>query len=127
MESPHTIEKVSAELKSTSNSRRGLWAEEMAKTYFLKQRYSFLFQRKKLKYGEVDLIFSNVNHIYFIEVKMLHNPWMSFERLGCAQKKRILKNSLYYQKINPKYRVICLLCFVSPKNDIDIINLSEAN
>lgn len=125
MESPSTIEKASPELKSTSNSSRGLWAEEVAKASFLQEKFQFLYQRKKLKFGEVDLIFSKSKVIYFIEVKMLHNPWMSFERLGHKQKQRIIKNSIFYQKLNPKYMVICLLCFVHPNKKIDTINLTE--
>lgn len=133
MELPIITEKHLLESKNTSdqfsrgrsNQKRGLWAEDIAYKYFIEKKYNFISRRKKLKFGEVDLIFSFKNEIFFIEVKALHNDWMTFQRLNVNQKNRILKNSIYYQLSNPKYTVSVLLCFVSQDRSINIINLND--
>lgn len=122
MELRPIIEKPSPGSKNLS---KGETSEKIVKQYFLHQGFDFLFQRQKLKYAEVDLAFKKKNAIYFIEVKSLHNPWMSFERLGQKQRKRLLQNLVYYQNLNRQYQLKCLLCFVDQDCKISIIDLAQ--
>lgn len=122
MESQTTIEKPSLGLRNTS---KGLSAESVAKQYFLREKFKFLFQRKKLKFGEIDLIFQKGKNIYLVEVKSLHDEWMAFERLGWKQKERLLKNLIYFQSQNRQFKVYCYLCFVKSDQSVSLIDLAD--
>ncbi len=124
MGSPRITEELLPELKSISvNQHKGHWAESTARDYFLKLNYAFVGHRKKLKFGEVDLMFQKSQQVLLVEVKYLHNEWMSFQRISRHQKKKIILNVVFYQSMNPKHEVKALLCLVDAKKKITIIEL----
>lgn len=79
--------------------------------------------RKKLFFGEVDLIFIKDDQVLFVEVKSLHNQWMAFERVAHKQIQNLIRNKVMFQLENRKLKVECRLCFVSSDQVVEEIYL----
>ncbi len=110
---------------SRSSQSIGYAAEQATKKYFTQLGYKFISERKKLKHGEVDLIFQKGLIVFFIEVKSLHNSWMSFERITKKQIHNLKMNCLYYQIQNRQLQFKPMLCWVSRDSQIEMIDLNE--
>jgi Holliday junction resolvase-like predicted endonuclease len=124
-ESANYTEKASAELKSFCFDQvKGHQAELFVIQYFLNLKFQFVAQRKKLKYGEVDLIFQKQQRILFVEVKTLHNDWMSFNRISKKQFFKLKKNAFYYQMNNKNYEVKSLLAWVKSNETIELVEIN---
>jgi Holliday junction resolvase-like predicted endonuclease len=95
MESYQSTENHSVGLKNLSNSERGLWAEAVVNHFLISKKWEIISERKKYKFGEIDLVVRRSNCVALIEVKYLHNAWMSFERIQQKQIERLQKNYLY--------------------------------
>lgn len=87
--------------------------------HFTQRGWKCIGHRKKLYFSEVDLMFSKEDQILLIEVKSLHNPWMSFERVPHKQIQNLIKNKVLYQVANPKLKIECRVCFVSSDQTIE--------
>ncbi len=113
-------------LKNLSNSERGLWAEKIVHDFLVVKKWILISERHKYKYGEIDFIFQRDQKIAIIEVKYLHNPWMSFERISNEQLQRLKNNFLNLRQTKFKsYEVKLFLCFVDQYGKIEWVNLTE--
>lgn len=114
------------ELKSLSSSERGLWAEKIVHDFLVSKKWILISERQKYKYGEIDFIFQRDHQVAILEVKYLHNPWMSFQRLSGEQLQRLRNNFLYLRQTQFKsYNVKLFLCFVDRHKKIEWIDLTE--
>ena len=69
----------------------------------------------------MDLIFQKDNQIHFIEVKTLHNVWMSFERIKPNQMRRLQRNQIHYS-YRSQYQIELKIIFVNPLGGIEIVS-----
>lgn len=116
----------SVELKNLSNSERGLWAEKTVFDFLVRKKWVLISERQKYKYGEIDFIFQREQKVAIIEVKYLHNPWMSFQRLSNEQLLRLKNNFLNLRQTKFKsYDVKLFLCFVDRNQRIEWVNLAD--
>ena len=53
--------------------RRGEWGEAIAKTFLINKDYCVADQGFRSKFGEIDLVVKNQDHIVFVEVKLRKN------------------------------------------------------
>lgn len=114
------------ELKSLSNSERGLWAEKIVHDFLISKKWILISERHKYKYGEIDFIFQRDHQVAIIEVKYLHNSWMSFQRISDRQVQRLRNNLLSLRKTKfISYDVKLFLCFVDCHEKIEWIDLTE--
>jgi Holliday junction resolvase-like predicted endonuclease len=126
MESLVSTENHSAESKNLFNSNRGLWAENVVCSFLISKNWSIISHRKKYKFGEIDLIVQRGQCIAIIEIKFLHNQWMSFERLNPVQHYKIRKNFVYLsESLFHTQNVKLFLCFVGRSGDIQWVQLSD--
>ncbi len=100
MEFYQSTENHSAELKNLSPNqlshvRRGLWAEKVVLDFLVQKKWKIISERKKYKFGEIDLVVKREDRVTLIEVKYLHNEWMSFERIHQKQINRLKRNYLF--------------------------------
>lgn len=113
-------------LKNLSNSERGLWAEKTVHEFLRAKNWVLVSERQKYKYGEIDFIFQRDQHVAIIEVKYLHNPWMSFQRISNEQLQRLKNNFLNLRQTKFKSNEVKLfLCFVDRYRKIEWVNLTE--
>ncbi len=114
------------ELKNLSNSQRGLWAEKNVHDFLIAKKWILVSERQKYQYGEIDFIFQRDDQVAIIEVKYLHNPWMSFQRLSSGQLQRLRNNffNLRHTKFK-NYEVKLFLCFVDCQKKIEWLDLTE--
>lgn len=125
-ESCRSIENHSVALKNLSNSERGLWAEKTVHEFLRAKNWVLVSERQKYKYGEIDFIFQRDQHVAIIEVKYLHNPWMSFQRISNEQLQRLKNNFLNLRQTKFKSNEVKLfLCFVDRYRKIEWVNLTE--
>ncbi len=113
------------ELKNLSNSERGLWAEKIVHDFLISKKWKLVSHREKYLHGEIDFIFKRDQKIAIIEVKYLHDSWMSFQRISNQQVLRLQNNFLNLSKIQFKsFHVKLFLCFVDLNQRIEWIELS---
>jgi len=93
----------------------GKLCENIVKIYFLSKQQTLLAERLRLKYGEVDLIFSSENSVLLVEVKSLSNEWGSFDRISPAQVNRLRLNRIFLSHVYSKLTFQTQLAFVDPK------------
>lgn len=72
----------------------------------------------------MDLVFQKDNLIHFVEVKTLHNVWMSFERIKPDQLQRLQRNRIHYS-YKTKNKIDLKIVFVNPLGGIEIISPNE--
>lgn len=121
-----SIENPSVELKSLSNSERGLWAEKTVHDFLISKKWKLISERTHYLFGEIDFIFQRDQNIAIIEVKYLHNPWMSFHRISKKQVQRLRNNFLNLSATQFKnYNVKLFLCLIDRHQKIDWIDLTE--
>ena len=48
----------------------GAWGEALAATYLQKKKYKVLSSGYRCRFGEIDLIVADKNHLVFVEVKL---------------------------------------------------------
>lgn len=104
--------------KISSNQLKGLLAEALVCKYLKSKSWQLLFHREKMVHGEVDLVFENEKKVVFIEVKTLHNDWMSFERVSKKQIQRLKLNLLHYKTHKEK---VFTIAFVSSQGQIKFV------
>lgn len=80
-------------------------------------------RRIKLINGEVDLIFKKQSEYLFVEVKYLNNSWNIFERITLAQKRKLIKNRVYYSLKFKNFSFLAAVAFVGPKNHKNKANM----
>lgn len=82
----------------TNSKSLGIWGENIAKNYLIKNNYIFVIKNYKSSYREIDLIFKILNKYIFIEVKTrTHNEEAKFESpLGVKQTKNLQKAIIDY-------------------------------
>ncbi len=91
--------------------------------HFTQLGWQCLAHRKKLFFGEVDLILQKEEHILLIEVKSLHNEWMAFERIQHKQIQNLIRNKVVYQLENKHFKIECRICFVNQNQMVDEVYL----
>jgi Holliday junction resolvase-like predicted endonuclease len=124
MESCQSTENHSAVLKNLSNAERGLWAEKIVSDFLVQKKWHIISERKKYKFGEIDLVVKRWDRIALIEVKYLHNEWMSFERIQQKQIESLQKNYLYLSNGEFKnYKTQLVAGFVSQSKIIKWVDL----
>ena len=52
------------------NNLAGAWGEALAAAYLQKKKYKIIAARFHCRFGEIDLIAANKNHIVFAEIKL---------------------------------------------------------
>jgi len=52
------------------NNIVGAWGEALAATYLQKKKYKVLSSGYRCRFGEIDLIVADKNHLVFVEVKL---------------------------------------------------------
>ncbi len=86
-------------------------------------------RRKKLINGEVDLIFKKQKSYFFIEVKYLNSSWNIFERVTFDQKRKLIRNRVYYSLRFKEFNFLTAIAFVGPlisdPNNLNLIHLEE--
>lgn len=111
-------------LKNLSNSERGRWAEDVVIDFIIFKKWKILSKRTKYKFGEIDLIAERDDQVALIEVKFLHQSWMSFERISKAQICRLQKNHMHLSATEFKNKELKLfLAFVDKNKKIEWIDL----
>lgn len=58
---------------STSRDQ-GKHAEDLAKQYLLNRSLTYICSNYRCKYGEIDLIMQDNEHLIFVEVRLRNNP-----------------------------------------------------
>ena len=102
----------------------------MVEHYKLK-KWNCVGRRKKLKFGEVDLIFKFGQRLHFVEVKYLNNSWNIFERVSKDQKRHLIQNRVYYSLNYKEFQIESWIAFVSNPgtgpgtSNLDLIHLEE--
>jgi putative endonuclease len=85
--------------QGSKNTFKGIWAEDIAKKYYLDLGLQWVTSRYKTPFAEVDLIFKDQNKILvLIEVKSLINQDYLGTRLGLNQKKRLGRAIQYFSE-----------------------------
>ena len=112
------------ELKNLSNSERGLWAEKIVHDFLISKKWKLVSERTRYSFGEIDFIFQRDRHVAIIEVKYLHSPWMSFQRISNDQVQRLRNNFLNLRKTMFRSSDVKLfLCFVDRHEKIEWVEL----
>ncbi len=129
MEFYQSTENHSAELKNLSPNQlshvqRGLWAENIVEKFLVQKKWHIISKRKKYKFGEIDLVVKREDRVTLIEVKYLHNEWMSFERIHRKQIDRLKRNYIFLTNGEFKnYKTQLMAGFVSHSKTIKWVNL----
>ena len=50
--------------------QRGIWGENLALSYLIKQGYSLIARNYQTRFGEIDLIVKDDTYVVFVEVKV---------------------------------------------------------
>ena len=84
--------------KKTDKQHSGQAAENLAKTYLLKQGFVFIEKNYHCRHGEIDLIFKDNDTIVFIEVRFRRhvNFGSACESINNKKQKKIIKTAEYY-------------------------------
>ncbi len=114
------------ELKNLSNSERGLWAEKIVHDFLISKNWKLVSERTRYSFGEIDFIFQRNHQVAIIEVKYLHNSWMSFQRISNQQVLRLQNNFLNLKKTRFRSSDVKLfLCFVDRQEKIEWVDLCD--
>ena len=112
-----------------TDQTKGLWAEDQVIAHMCDLGWQLRGRRKKLINGEVDLIFKKQKSYFFIEVKYLNSSWNIFERVTFDQKRKLIRNRVYYSLRFKEFNFLTAIAFVGPlisdPNNLNLIHLEE--
>jgi putative endonuclease len=80
----------------TSCFAKGIVAEKLAEHYLTDRGYVLLEHRYKTKFGELDLVMHQDNHLVFVEVKQRPNTTQGLYAITERQKKRLWNAGAYF-------------------------------
>ena len=86
-----------------TNKLSGAWGEAFAAEYLRKKRYKILAAGYHCRFGEIDLIAQNKNHLVFVEVKLRKNAEFASAReyVNAPKQDRIRMTASMYLSQNP--------------------------
>ena len=98
----------------------GKFGEYIAKKYLSKNNFDILETNYHSRYGEIDIICENNEHIIFVEVKSkFHSSWSNLSgRVNISKQNKILKTILLYlseNNINKQPRIDVIEVMIFPK------------
>ena len=81
----------------------GAWGETLAAEYLQKKRYKILAAGYRCRFGEIDLIAADRNHLVFVEVKLRKNNQFAnaMEFVDARKQNRIRSTAQLYLSQNP--------------------------
>ena len=81
----------------------GAWGEALAATYLRKKRYKIVAAGYRTRFGEIDLIVENKQHLVFVEVKLRKSGDFAAAReyVNRAKQDRIRVTASMYLSQNP--------------------------
>lgn len=82
---------------------KGLWAEGVAKAYFMLKGYRILAERFKTPYGEIDLVVQKENTVAFVEVKARKTETDAAEAIHAQNQARVRQAAALYLQQHPEY------------------------
>ena len=85
------------------NNLAGAWGESLAAEYLRKKRYKILAAGYHCRFGEIDLIAQNKNHLVFVEVKLRKSAEFASAReyVNHGKQDRIRVTASMYLSQNP--------------------------
>ena len=93
--------------------QRGKWGEEIALEHLKSKKYTFVAQRFKSRFGEIDVIVKNCEYIVFVEVKLRKNANFAYARefVGKDKQRKITKTAelwllTHRTTLQPRFDVI---------------------
>lgn len=83
----------------------GKIGEDIALEYLKEKGYIFLDKNFSGKYGEIDLIFKDIDFLVFVEVKLRKNTKFGYPRdfVTISKQKKIIATSEEYMELNNLY------------------------
>ena len=86
-----------------TNKLSGAWGEALAAEYLRKKRYKILAAGYHCRFGEIDLIVQNKNHLVFVEVKLRKSAEFASAReyVNHGKQDRIRVTASMYLSQNP--------------------------
>ena len=95
------------------NNLAGAWGEALAAQYLQKKRYRIVATNYRSRFGEIDLIVCNRQHLVFVEVKLRKSDRFAsaFEYVDSRKQDRIRTTAQIYlsefpTKLQPRFDVI---------------------
>ena len=85
------------------NNLVGAWGESLAAAYLQKKRYKLVATGYRCRFGEIDLIVTDRNHIVFVEVKLRKSDKFAnaMEFVDTRKQNRIRTTAEIYLNQNP--------------------------
>lgn len=90
--------------KRIQNYKKGQWAENFAKLYFLSKGYKVLKNRYKTRFGEIDLILEKKGLIIFVEVKARKNIDDALHAIYAKNRNRIENAAMHFMAEHNEYQ-----------------------
>lgn len=88
------------EVHASQRSRKGAWAEQVARDYLEARGLLTIRRNFRSRYGEIDLIMEDKGWIVFVEVRYRRGNFMSGEESVDERKRqRILRTGEYYLSV----------------------------
>jgi len=87
----------------SSGHQKGLWAETVARLYFILKGYRILAERFKTPVGEIDLIVKRGRRLVFIEVKLRRTAAEAVEAIHARNRSRVSRAAELYLQRHPEY------------------------
>ena len=107
--------------------------EEIARKYLLRKEYNIIETNFKVYYGEIDIIATKDDIIYFIEVKQRKtlSLFRPYEAVNASKKDKIIKTSLLFLSENKEYALkqscFCIIeVYISEDEKIKINYIIDA-
>jgi putative endonuclease len=98
------MKNVGPTLQKTSCFLRGLSAEKTAEQFLKDHGYALLTHRYKTKFGELDLVMHQENHLVFVEVKQRPHITAGLLSITSKQQKRLWNAGEYFlQNYEPQH------------------------
>ena len=95
--------------------KKGYVGEEIAINYLKNKNLKFICKNYYSKYGEIDIIFENLQYIIFVEVKLRgkHSIVSGLESISSKKQRNIIKTAyMYLEKIKspkqPRFDIISI-------------------
>lgn len=86
--------------------QRGIFAENLAASYFRAQGYAVIAQNYRCPLGEIDFIVTRSETLYFVEVKARwsHRKGKALDQITRQKQRKITRVATYYLQEFPRYQ-----------------------
>lgn len=95
------------------NNDVGAWGEQLAAQYLRRKHYRILCTGYRSRFGEIDIIAANRNHLVFVEVKLRKSDRfaMAMEFVDSRKQSRLITTASIYlsehpTRLQPRFDVI---------------------